>query len=236
MGASAATRCAGLRSATSSNGRRPSTARPRWGTIDTVADTVAETPPLYGEGARALQDHYDSRRLADRLEGLTVHGELTDDDIALIGAQRCCWLATVDAWGWPDVSYKGGEPGFVRVVDRTTLELPVFDGNGMWRSLGNITDDGRVALLFVDLDRPWRLRLHGTATVVTDPREVGSRHGAVALVRVSLARAFPNCGRYIDGLREGEVSKYVPRPGHEPPVPEWKQVPIMAEVLPGTPS
>ncbi len=188
---------------------------------------------VYGEGARQLQDRFDSRRLADRLERLTVHEELSESDQALISAQSFFLLATVDAEGWPDVSYKGGEPGFVRIVDSRTLCFPLFDGNGMFRSAGNIADDGRVALLFIDVSKPWRLRVHGIAQVITEAELVGSFHGAIAAVRISVGRVFPNCGRYIHRISSGEISEYVPRPGYEPPVPEWKKIPELAEVLQG---
>src|SRR5262245_322785 len=175
--------------------------------------------PMYGDGALELQELFDTSRLAGRLLARTVHDELTDDDIALIGAQRTVWLATVDAEGWPDLSYKGGNPGFVEVVGRRELRIPNYDGNGMYRSLGNIKDNGRVALLFVDTTKPWRLRVHGTATVSTDASDVERHHGAHAVVIISVARAFPNCGRYIH--RDG-LSPDVPQPGTEQPIASWK--------------
>jgi hypothetical protein len=183
--------------------------------------------PMYGDGARALQDQFDSRRLADRLAGLTVHDELTADDIALVRAQSTLWISTVDADGWPDVSYKGGDPGFVRVESPTELRVPSYDGNGMMRTMGNIADTGRVGLLFVDESRPWRLRLHGTAHVSTDAADVATFHGAIAVI---VARLFPNCGRYIH--RSGVVSEHVPREGHVPPTPEWKTYDVIADALP----
>jgi len=189
-----------------------------------------ELGAMYGDGARALQDEFDSRRLADRLAEVTVHGELDDGDIALISEQSTVWVATVDADGWPDVSYKGGEPGFVCAVGRGELQLPIYNGNGMWRTLGNVRDNGRVALLFVDLARPWRVRVHGVGTVLTDAGTVDEFHGAEAVLSVRVARVFPNCGRYIHA--DGAVSPYVPQPGSEPPVPEWKLLPFLNEVLP----
>ena len=189
-----------------------------------------ELSAMYGEGARALQDEFDSRRLADLRADVTVHGELDDGDIALVREQSTVWVATVDADGWPDVSYKGGAPGFVRVVERSELQLPIYNGNGMWRTLGNISDNGRVALLFVDHVRPWRVRVHGIGTVLTDADTVATFHGAEAVLSVQVARVFPNCGRYIH--RDGEVSPFVPQPGRETPVPEWKQLPFLNDVLP----
>lgn len=185
---------------------------------------------MYGEGARALQDRFDSRRLADRLAELTVHSELTDDDIALIEAQSTLWISTVDAEGWPDVSYKGGDAGFVHVVSTTELRIPSYDGNGMMRTLGNVADTGRVALLFVDPARPWRMRVQGTARVTSDPDDVAEFHGAFAVIVVSVGRVFPNCGRYIHPV--GDVSEFVPREGHTPPTPDWKTYDVIADALP----
>ena len=191
---------------------------------------------LYGDGARDLQDAFDSRRLADRLADITIHNEIDDGDRKLIAAQSFFLLATVDADGWPDVSYKGGAPGFVHVVDSRTLRFPSFDGNGMFRSLGNIVDDGRVALLFIDLDQPWRLRVHGRATVSTDEALLREFTGARAVVTVEVGRLFPNCGRYIHDFRTGTLSRFVPEPGVEPPVPDWKKLDVFQGYLPETPS
>lgn len=185
---------------------------------------------LYGVGARALQDHFDSRRLADRLAEVTLHGELDGGDIELIRDQSAVWVATVDADGWPDVSYKGGNPGFVEVVDPGELRMPIFNGNGMWRTLGNIADNGRVALLFVDERRPWRMRVHGTAEVLTDASATCAFHEAEAVLRIRVVRVFPNCGRYIH--QNGEISPYVPQPERETPIPDWKRSPFLREVLP----
>jgi len=192
--------------------------------------TPQQLGEMYGPGARSLQDEFDSRRLADRLAELTLHDQLDDGDIALIGEQSTVWVATVDSDGWPDVSYKGGNPGFVEVVSRHELRLPIYNGNGQWRTLGNIRDNGRVALLFVDLARPWRVRVHGVGEVLVDAESVATFHGAQAVLRVQVARVFPNCGRYIH--RDGEISPFVPQPGNEPPVAEWKLLPMLREVLP----
>lgn len=187
---------------------------------------------MYGAGARALQDEFDSRRLADRLAEVTLHDELDDGDIALVADQAAVWVATVDADGWPDVSYKGGDPGFVQVMNPSELHIPFFNGNGMWRTLGNIHDTGRVALLFVDQQRPWRMRVHGTGTVLTDPTSIAAFNEAEAVLVIRISRVFPNCGRYIH--QHGEISPFVPRQGHVTPIPHWKRLPVLREVLPAS--
>jgi predicted pyridoxine 5'-phosphate oxidase superfamily flavin-nucleotide-binding protein len=192
--------------------------------------TDIELGEFYGEGARALQQAFDSERLAGALQAFTVHDALTEDDIALVRSQSTVWISTVDADGWPDVSYKGGDVGFVEVVDDHELRIPIYDGNGMWRTLGNIDDDGRVALLFIDTERPWRMRVHGVARVSIEPADVERHHGAHAVVIVRVRRVFPNCGRYIH--REGEISKFVPRPDRPAPIPNWKRIEELRPVLP----
>jgi predicted pyridoxine 5'-phosphate oxidase superfamily flavin-nucleotide-binding protein len=185
---------------------------------------------LFGVGARALQDELETRRLADALAAHTMHEALTDDDIALIRAQSTVWLSTVDADGWPDVSYKGGDVGFVDVVSPTELRIPMYDGNGMMRSTGNILDTGRVALLFVDTARPWRLRLHATATVSTASADTKRYPGAESVVIVTPTRVFPNCGRYIH--QDGAISPFVPDAQGEAPLPDWKRYDQLRPVLP----
>ena len=193
-------------------------------------ENTIELSAMYGSGARELQDLFDSRRLADRLHEITLHTELDDGDIALIAEQSTVWISTVDAGGWPDVSYKGGVPGFVTVEGRTRIRIPIFDGNGMFRTLGNAADTGRVALLFVDTGRPWRLRVHGTGSVSTEPAEVALHHGAKAVLIVEVQRAFPNCGRSIHV--DTEIAPDVPVPDRETPMAEWKRIPIIREALP----
>lgn len=195
-----------------------------------MSGTRDQLGAMYGTGAREFQDQFDSRRLADRLADLTLHAELDAGDIDLVRDQAAVWVATVDADGWPDVSYKGGNPGFVRVVSPSELHVPIYNGNGMWRTLGNIRDNGRVALLFVDQARPWRMRVHGTGTVLTDQASVAAFTQAEAVLVVRVGRVFPNCGRYIH--RNDEISPYVPQPGRETPIPEWKRLPALREVLP----
>lgn len=185
---------------------------------------------MYGDGARSLQDRLDTRRLADALARRTIHTELTDDDVALIAAQASVWLSTVDADGWPDVSYKGGDVGFVEVASRSELRIPMYDGNGMQRTMGNIVDTGRVALLFVDTTRPWRMRLHGTASVSTDPTDVDRFPGAQAVVTVTTVRIFPNCGRYVHS--GDELSEYVPDADGDAPIPHWKRYEELYDALP----
>jgi predicted pyridoxine 5'-phosphate oxidase superfamily flavin-nucleotide-binding protein len=176
----------------------------------------------YHEGQRALQDRFDTRRLADRLERVSYHQAFSEGDRKLIEAAPFFLLATVDDEGRPDVSYKGGVPGFVRCVDDSALEFPTYDGNGQFRSLGNILVNPNVALLFIDFESPNRLRIQGHAHLGDD-----------LTVRVDIDQIWPNCPRYIHRMRFESLSPHAPREGYEPPDAEWKQ--HFTDVLPGTP-
>ena len=191
-------------------------------------------PPMYHEESRKLQDQFDTRRLADRLVDRLVRTTFTEDDRKFIEEQRMFFLATTDADGFPDCSYKGGDPGFVRVLDERTLVFPSYDGNGMFKSLGNIRANPAVGLLFISFERPNRLRVNGTATVNDDDEAKELFPGAQLTVRVTPRHVFPNCPRYIPKMQLAEPSAYVPRPGCVAPVPKWKTWPQFNEVLPAT--
>jgi hypothetical protein len=189
----------------------------------------------YNDGARRLQDRFDTRRLADRLdERFLQHPEIDDADRAFIERMDMFFLATADAEGRPQCSYKGGEPGFVRVLDETTIAFPNYDGNGMYLSMGNLAVNPHVGLLFVDFTArvPSRLRLNGVASVAEHDPLVATYPGAQFVVRVRATEVFPNCPRYIHRMALVERSRYVPKAEQEPPVPAWKRADWACDVLP----
>jgi len=190
--------------------------------------------PMYHEGSRGLQDRFATRRLADRLVEVVAHAAFTDKDREFIQSRPMFFLATADAQGRPDCSYKGGRPGFVRVVGPSTLAFPSYDGNGMFKSLGNLLVNPHVGMLFVDFESPKRLRVNGRASVHEDDPLLAELVGAQLIVRVQVEAAFPNCPRYIHKMQIVEESPYAPCEGHTPPVPEWKTRPVFREVLPPT--
>ena len=177
---------------------------------------------MYHEGNRRLQDRFDSRRIADRLNEFT-RAQFTPDDKAFIENASYFFLATADAEGRPDCSFKGGQPGFVRVTGPSELAFPDYDGNGMFKSLGNMLVNAEVGLLFIAMHgRPQRLRVNGRATVAHDDPLGARTVGAQLVVRVAARAIFPNCPRYIPTLQLSEPSIYAPRAGYEPPEPAWK--------------
>ncbi|MEA2289511.1 MAG: uncharacterized protein QOD55_1508 [Solirubrobacteraceae bacterium] len=189
--------------------------------------------PLYHEGSRELQDRFDSRRIADRLEQVNVRATFNDEQREIIEHAPMFFLATADAEGFPDVSHKGGLPGFVKIVGPSTLAFPNYDGNGMFKSLGNVLVNPRVGLLFIRWgDAPRRVRVQGRASVSEADPLLGEWEGAQLVVRVEAERIFFNCPRYVHHVEIVEYSDYTPRAGHTPPVPEWKRRPEYREALP----
>ena len=190
------------------------------------------TIPAYHDGMRQLQDLRDTRALADRLEQVTMRSAFTDEDRAFIAGCRMFFVATSDDAGQPDCSYKGGPVGFVRVVDEHTLAIPDYDGNGQYRSWGNLRSNPRVGLLFLDFETPKRLRVNGRAVVSQADPLIAELPGAVFVVRVTVERIFPNCPRYIHKMQLVEESAHSPRPGYTPPVPAWKTFDVFKDALP----
>ena len=188
--------------------------------------------PIYHAGMRRLQDRFDTRRLADRLDEKLGRTTFSAEDRQFIESRPLFFLATADAEGRPDCSYKGGAPGFVRISGAAELAFPSYDGNGMFRSLGNVLVNPAVALLFIDFERPNRLRVNGRAFIAEHDPLLDSFAGAQLIVRVQAARIFPNCPRYIHRMSTAEPSPYVPRAGTTPPVPKWKRFDAFRDVLP----
>ncbi len=187
--------------------------------------------PAYHAGMRELQDRFDTRALADRLDERLGRRAFSADDRAFIESRSLFFLATADAGGRPDVSYKGGDAGFVRITDESELAFPSYDGNGMFRSLGNLQVNPAVAMLFIDFEQPNRLRVHGRARIVFDDALLARFTGAQLVVRVRAERIFPNCPRYVHRMRVVEPSPFVPHTGQAAPVPQWKRMDAFRDVL-----
>jgi predicted pyridoxine 5'-phosphate oxidase superfamily flavin-nucleotide-binding protein len=185
----------------------------------------------YHDGQREFQDRFDTRRLADRLAEASSES-FSEAHAAFVSERDMFFIATTDAEGSPDCSYKGGDPGFVRVIDETTLAFPVFDGNGMFRTLGNVSVNPRVGLLFIDLESGTRLRVNGDASISLDDPLAASFPGALCVVRVRARSIFANCRRYVHEYRKVSPSPFVPRGDVDPPVPDWKLDPWFEGTLP----
>lgn len=187
---------------------------------------------FYSEEQRALQEQFQTGKMAGLLEQVIVHSEVQEAERAFIESRDMFFLATVDGDGQPTCSYKGGDSGFVKVVDPGTIAFPCYDGNGMFLSMGNIRTTARVGLLFIDFETPHRLRVQGTASANDQDPLLAAYAGADLVVRVVVSRIFVNCSRYVHKYERVKTSRYVPRAHCETPFAEWKRIDLVQEALP----
>lgn len=181
---------------------------------------------------RALQDRFDTRRLSDRMQEVVIQSALSPEDQAYIAERNMFFLATVDDQGQPNCSYKGGQRGFVRVLDERTLAFPLYDGNGMFMSAGNMLANPNVGMLFIDFERQTRVRVNGIASIDLDDFLMAEYPEAQMVVRVTVRETFPNCPRYIHRMQQVEESAFVPRVDCPTPSAAWKGLALVADVLP----
>jgi len=187
---------------------------------------------LYGPVHRSLQDRFDTRRLADNVEARLVLTEIPPEHKAFIESRDMFFLSTIDDAGRPTVSYKGGDPGFVRVLDAKTVAFPCYDGNGMFYSMGNLVGNAKIGMLFINFEKPHRLRLQGVASVGEHDPLLSEYAEALMVVRVRVTEIFRNCPRYVHRYRKVDSSEFVPRAVGETPLAPWKRVDDVQEVLP----
>ncbi|MDP6927596.1 MAG: pyridoxamine 5'-phosphate oxidase family protein [Rhodospirillales bacterium] len=158
--------------------------------------------------------------------------EISKEDQLFIEGRDMFFLSTVDEEGRPTVSYKGGDPGFVKVVNKNTIAFPDYDGNGMFYSLGNIASSAYVGMLFINFEKPERLRVQGTATVSDDDPLIDEYKEVKFMVRVKVDAVWINCPRYVHRMQKVKESRYVPREDSQTPLAGWKRIDIVQGVLP----
>jgi predicted pyridoxine 5'-phosphate oxidase superfamily flavin-nucleotide-binding protein len=188
---------------------------------------------MYHAGNRELQDRFGARALADRLADKLWRNRFKDTDKTFIETVGFFFLATANSQGQPDCSFKGGAPGFVKVLAPDLLIFPDYDGNGMFKSLGNIRVNPSVGLLFIAMnEKPQRLRVNGHAVIVEHDPLMAEFPGSQLLIRMTPTDIFPNCPRYIPNLPGGAPSPYIPCAGAPPQEPAWKAFNDFKDVVP----
>lgn len=186
----------------------------------------------YSKEHRALQTKFGTTKMADRIAELASHVEFNDDAKGFIEHCEMFFLTTINDKGEPTVSYKGGDMGFVKVLDSKTLIFPSYDGNGMFLSMGNINGNPKIGMLFISFQMPHRIRVQGTASISQDPKLLAHYKEADFVVTVKLSELWQNCPRYIPKYEKVRDSRYVPRAECETPLAEWKRVDLLQDVLP----
>jgi uncharacterized protein len=187
---------------------------------------------IYDKNHLKLQTEFETDKLAAAVENIIVHDEVMDDDRSFIESRDMFFLSTIDAAGKPTVSYKGGDPGFIRVIDKKTIAFPSYDGNGMFMSMGNIAGNRSVGLLFIDFENPHRLRLQGEASIDKNDPLMSQYDEADMIVRITVSKIWKNCPRYIHKYVKETASSYVPRKDCDTPMPDWKKLDKIQPILP----
>ena len=187
---------------------------------------------FYTEPQRQLQDQFGSRPLADAVGAAIVETELSELHAGFISTRDFFFLSTVNAAGEPTVSYKGGDVGTVKVLDPTIVAFPVYDGNGMFLSVGNVADTAKIGMLFIDFETPHRVRVQDTASFAADDELLGEFPGAIGIVRATVDSVFINCARYIHKHTRASTSPYVPDENGDQPYPAWKRIDVLQDHLP----
>ena len=119
---------------------------------------------------------------------------------ARIEAAPFFFLATSNACGQCDCSFKGGGPGLVRLLDARSLAFPDFTGNDLFMSLGNILENPHVGLLFIDFADGARLRVNGRASIHDDGPAHALFPQAPRVVVVAIEEVTPNCPAFVPRL------------------------------------
>jgi predicted pyridoxine 5'-phosphate oxidase superfamily flavin-nucleotide-binding protein len=187
---------------------------------------------LYGEQHRALQQDFDTVKLADAVHGNIVCTEIGEEHRGFIESRDMFFLTTIDHRGYPTCSYKGGSPGFLKIIDSKTLAFPSFDGNGMFLSMGNISINNQVGMLLIDFETPHRIRIHGKASIHRDEQSLKMFLGVEVVVLVEVTEIFVNCPRYIHRYKRVASAKHVPQENVPVALPQWKRIEGLQEALP----
>ncbi|PKO92546.1 MAG: pyridoxamine 5'-phosphate oxidase [Betaproteobacteria bacterium HGW-Betaproteobacteria-1] len=187
---------------------------------------------LYGKQHRVLQQDFDTVKLADAVHGNIVSTEIGEEHRGFIESRDMFFLTTIDHRGYPTCSYKGGSPGFLKIIDSKTLAFPSFDGNGMFLSMGNISINNKIGMLLIDFETPHRIRIHGKASIHRDEQSLRMFLGAEVVVFVDVTEIFVNCPRYIHRYKRVASAKHVPQENVPVALPQWKRIEGLQEALP----
>ena len=187
---------------------------------------------LYGKGQRTFQERFGTQKLADRIEDVAVRDEFDDESSTFIESRDFFFLSTIDENNKPTVSYKGGDIGLVKILDKKTAIFPSYNGNGMFLSMGNILNNAEIGLLFICFERPHRIRVQCKAELLDDEKFKNFFPGSELVVKCTLHELWQNCPRYIHRYQRITQSRYTPDADGNSPLAEWKRIDLFEDVLP----
>jgi predicted pyridoxine 5'-phosphate oxidase superfamily flavin-nucleotide-binding protein len=159
----------------------------------------------FSPAVKAVQSRRGSRQGYARMEAKGSERTSIDASLAgFIASMRSCYLATASRDGQPYIQHRGGPPGFLRVLDETTLAFADFSGNRQYISTGNLAENSKAMLFLMDYATRHRVKIWGTARVVEDdpdliasllPEDYAARGEAAILFTV--AAWDTNCPQHI---------------------------------------
>ncbi|MBC7806996.1 MAG: pyridoxamine 5'-phosphate oxidase family protein [Akkermansiaceae bacterium] len=141
---------------------------------------------------------YIQKRVIDQSVGSDETGTVGVTRGHALTSEQHVWISTADTFfvasavpgGGADASHRGGNPGFVRVRDASSLEWPDYSGNTMFNTLGNITVNPNAGLLFLNFEQGNTLQLTGQAAVVWEPERAARFPGAQRIVGFHIEQAI----------------------------------------------
>lgn len=172
----------------------------------------AALPQAGSLGEHILQRQYGTTGRAGRFYDSQLTDQLTPRMTDFIGRMEMAFIATSDASGECDCSFRAGEAGFIRVLDERTIAYPEFRGNGVMASLGNMVENQHVGILMIDFTQDLiGLHVNGAAEIVTaaylqeldeclpEPADNPGKR-AVQWVLVRVTEAYIHCSKHIPKL------------------------------------
>ena len=183
---------------------------------------------FYSSSQKIIQKKYKGFKVAEALLKNRVHNKLLPEYKSLIKKSRFFIISTIGE-KYPEVSIKSGYKGFLKIINSNLLEFIDYDGNRMFRTIGNIKSNHFISLLIFDLDMPdtkdkpntpVKLRILGKAKCVTKNK--------IRLIRISIDFAFSNCPRYLPNYKFISDSKFVK---NKKLTPEWKKRSYIKNIL-----
>jgi predicted pyridoxine 5'-phosphate oxidase superfamily flavin-nucleotide-binding protein len=180
--------------------------------------STPESAALPGsDGEHQLQEKHNTTSRANAFYRHQVLGYLNPLMQAFVTKQEMMFVGTADRHGEADTSFRAGLAGFIRVLDQKTLVYPEYRGNGVMSSLGNISENPHVGLLFVDFTDQIGLHVNGRARIVekdeflrvasaSEPfREdipPATGRGPERWVVVSVLEAYIHCSKHIPHMQK----------------------------------
>ena len=168
------------------------------------------------QGERELQKKHNTGNSAHSFYNSQVLDFLNPEMQKFIEDQEMVFLSTSDSKGECDASFRAGPKGFIKVLDNNTLMFPEFKGNGVMASLGNISENPQIGLMFIDFfQSSIGLHVNGKAEIITEKEasklvnpldkaeaEKDGQHKTKLWIKIEVEEAYIHCSKHIPRLQK----------------------------------